>query len=66
LKETILEKNNKKIEINPFKTIFKYLLSFNIKYWIISFLIAILAASMYQVMLPIFLNKEYEVSGQMS
>jgi DHA1 family multidrug resistance protein-like MFS transporter len=59
LKETVPEKTNKKIQINPFKSIFKYFLNPKVRYWLISFFIVIFAGSIYQVMLPIFLNKKF-------
>jgi len=66
LKETVVEKNDKKIEKNPFVSIKKYFTNKNVNYWIISFFIVIFSFTMYQEMLPLFLEKEFWLSGQMA
>lgn len=59
-------KNNlsiKKINLNPFKTIIKYIKNHEVSIIIYSFFLLILSSSMYQWMFTIFLNKHFWLPG---
>jgi len=64
LKETIKEKHNQKISYNPIWKIVFYLKDKNVNYFLISFFFVIFAVSFYQLMLPVFLNKKFNISWE--
>lgn len=59
LKETHLNTIKKKINYNPFTSIFKFLKDTNVRIFIISLFTLILSFSLYQGMFPVFLAKEF-------
>lgn len=66
LEETIKKKNpEKKMNINPFKTISKQFKNYDIQIYLISFFILILSTSMFKWMLPLFLDIEFWISISM-
>lgn len=66
LKETNKNLVTKKINLNPFGSIIKYLQKPWVNILILSFFILILSFSMFQGMFPVFLYQEYGLSGQYS
>lgn len=59
LKETHTNRIKKKINYNPFTSIFKFLKDVNIRIFIISLFVLLLSFSLYQWMFPVFLAKEF-------
>lgn len=53
----------KKININPFSTINKYLQNKEISIFLISFFLLMFSFSLYQGMFPVFLSKHFDVPG---
>ena len=63
-KETIKEKHSEKISYNPLWKMFFYLKNKDTKYLLFSFFFVIFAVSFYQLMLPVYLNVNFWVSGE--
>ncbi len=61
LRETNENMVQKKIEVNPFWSIIKYLKNTDVKIFLISFFTLISSFSLYQWMLPVFLSKQYNL-----
>ena len=66
LEETNLHKTMKKIKYNPFKQIGIYIKLPKIRLFIFSLFFLILSFSLYQSILPLYLNKIYGISGTIS
>ncbi|NUJ97161.1 MFS transporter [Candidatus Gracilibacteria bacterium] len=66
LRETNENMVQKKIKVNPFGSIVKYLKNNEVKIFLISFFTLISSFSLYQGMLPVFLSKQYNLPGHTS
>lgn len=66
LKETNNHREFKKININPFTSIIKYLLKPKVSLFILSFLLLLLWFSIYQSILPLYLAKNYNLTWSQS
>lgn len=66
LKETNVHITHKKIKFNPFKQVITYFKMPKANLYIFSFFILLTAFSMYQSILPLYLNKVYWLSWSMS
>ena len=62
LQETNKNLSNRKLVYNPFATIFKFIKIENTRYFILSLFFLLLASSMYQGMLPVYLVDKFWVS----